>query len=58
LFTPSPSPAPPLPLQVIKEKGSNVSRGYGFVSYAHPIYATVAMQHMNQQVGAGGRVGA
>lgn len=37
-------------LQVIKEKGSQLSRGYGFVSYAHPVYATVAMQHMNQQV--------
>ena len=68
LPSPCPSiPCPPLPSpppQVIKEKGSNVSRGYGFVSYAHPIYATVAMQHMNQQVGAaggcwwaGGRVG-
>lgn len=37
-------------VQVIKEKGSTLSRGYGFVSYAHPVYATVAMQHMNQQV--------
>ncbi|PSC68050.1 hypothetical protein C2E20_8322 [Micractinium conductrix] len=37
-------------VQVIKEKGSNLSRGYGFVSYAHPVYSTVAMQQMNQQV--------
>jgi peptidyl-prolyl isomerase E (cyclophilin E) len=37
-------------VQVIKDKGSNLSRGYGFVSYAHPLYATVAMQQMNQQV--------
>ncbi|KAL4436558.1 hypothetical protein ABPG75_003697 [Micractinium tetrahymenae] len=37
-------------VQVIKEKGSNLSRGYGFVTYAHAVYATVAMQQMNQQV--------
>ena len=46
---PAPQPPPPYPRQVIKEKGSQLSRGYGFVSYAHPVYATVAMQHMNQQ---------
>ena len=43
------------PAQVIKEKGSNLSRGYGFVSYAHPVYSTVAMQQMNQQVGGRSR---
>jgi RNA recognition motif-containing protein len=37
-------------VQVIKEKGSQLSRGYGFVSYSHPVFATVAMQHMNQMV--------
>lgn len=53
LLNPACPPPPPLCVlyQVIKEKGSQLSRGYGFVSFAHPIYATIAMQHMNQQVG-------
>ena len=35
--------------QVIREKGTNMSKGYGFVTFAHPVYATLAMQNMNQQ---------
>ena len=38
------------PAQVIREKASHISRGYGFVSYAHPAYATVAMHHMHGQM--------
>lgn len=29
------------------------SRGFGFVTYAHPAHANLAMQHMNGQVLSG-----
>lgn len=37
-------------VQIIRDKPSNVSRGFGFVTFAHPAYATVAMQQLNGQV--------
>ena len=37
-------------VQIIRDKPSQASRGYGFVTFAHPAYATVAMQQLNGQV--------
>lgn len=37
-------------VQIIRDKATQSSRGYGFVTFAHPAYATVAMQNMNGQV--------
>ena len=45
-------------LQVIREKGTHVSKGYGFVTFAHPVYATLAMQNMNHQASSAGTRGA
>ena len=51
LPSPPPFSPPSFPLwQVIREKVTHVSRGYGFVSFAHPAYATVAMHHMHGQL--------
>jgi len=36
--------------QIIRDNKTQVSRGYGFVTFAHPAYATVAMQQLNGQV--------
>lgn len=38
---------PVLHAQIIRDKGSRASRGYGFVTFSHPAYATVAMQQLN-----------
>lgn len=37
-------------VQIIRDKASQASRGYGFVTYAHPAYATLAMQQLNGQI--------
>jgi RNA recognition motif-containing protein len=37
-------------VQIIRERSNQASKGYGFVTYSHPAYATVAMQHLNGQV--------
>jgi len=34
-------------IQVIRERDTHISRGYGFVTYSHPIYAQTAMQNMD-----------
>jgi len=34
-------------VQVIRDRDTRISRGYAFVTYAHPIYARAAMQHMD-----------
>ena len=40
-------------VQIIRDKATLVSKGFGFVSFAHPAYATLAMQQMDQQVRRG-----
>jgi len=34
-------------VQVIRDRETQMSRGYGFVTFVHPFYAQVAMQHMD-----------
>jgi len=36
-------------VQIIRDKITQVSKGYGFVTFAHPAYATWAMQQLNGQ---------
>ena len=35
---------------MIRDKASGAPRGYAFLTYAHPLAAATAMQHMNHQV--------
>ena len=37
-------------VQVIRDRGTQASRGYGFVTYAHSAYATLAMQQLHGRV--------
>lgn len=37
-------------VQVIRDKSTQASRGFAFVTFAHPAYATLAMQQMNGQM--------
>ncbi|GAB4818273.1 hypothetical protein N2152v2_005319 [Parachlorella kessleri] len=41
---------PVVHVQIIRDKATLVSKGFGFVTFAHPAYATLAMQQMDQQV--------
>lgn len=41
---------PVLHVQIIRDKATQLSRGYGFVTFAHPAYARCAMEHMNGQM--------
>lgn len=34
-------------IQIIRERETQISRGFGFVTYAHPMYAHAAMQQMD-----------
>lgn len=34
-------------VQVIRDRETQMSRGYGFVTFVHPFYAQTAMQHMD-----------
>ncbi|KAK9804235.1 hypothetical protein WJX72_002697 [[Myrmecia] bisecta] len=34
-------------IQVIRDKNSYASRGFAFVTYAHPMYASIAIEHMD-----------
>lgn len=34
-------------MQVIRDHDTQQSKGYGFVSYSHPVYALHAMQKMD-----------
>jgi len=38
---------PVVNVQVIRDRDTRISRGYAFVTYAHPMYARAAMQHMD-----------
>lgn len=40
---------PVMRVQIMRDKSTSASKGYGFVTFAHPAYATTAIQQLNNQ---------
>jgi WD40 repeat protein len=43
-------------VQIILDKATQTSRGYGFVTFAHPMYAEVAMKNLNGLIFGGHKI--